>query len=146
MVTIRRQPTRQTQMPPLAECLSDFCPAGACLARTARINFHQQPTSIFRFVGKLGDERRPSGVVNTLGKPPLGQPLYIQILNSDQPVFVDQRATQFVMKVAALVADSDMRSLKYLDRLTPSARTLLATRHTPLSKKSLALERIIPDV
>ena len=54
MITIRRQPTVETEVPPLGECLAGFCSASASLGCSARVDFHEQPTRLFRFEYHVG--------------------------------------------------------------------------------------------
>ena len=55
-------------MPTLTQCLGDGCATETGLARAARVNVHQLSTSFCRFVDQLGDERRPSGIIDGLGE------------------------------------------------------------------------------
>ncbi len=134
MITRQRQSTVHTQMPTLAQRLPDFCSADACLTRTTRIDFYQQSPSTFSLVRQHEDKSRPRSVVNTLSEVCSCQSLNIQILNSNQSVFVYQLARKLVKKVSALVANSDVRTLQQQDSLPPALRAYLSTRYPPLTE------------
>lgn len=61
---ISNQPTVLTLVNSHFESLADFCSTQASLGCAARVNLHQQPTSLFRFVGQHVYERCPSGIVD----------------------------------------------------------------------------------
>src|SRR5690349_111772 len=125
MIAIRRQSTVQTKMPALSQRLANLCPTETCLTCTTRINFHEQPTSLFRFVGQHISEYRPRRIVNGLGKPSARQSLDIQVFYRNQPVLVNNLARFFVQEIAALIADVVVESLKQHYRFPSAIRSLL---------------------
>lgn len=132
MITIRRQTTRQTEMPANSQCFAHFCAADTTLRSTTRINLNQNTSSILRFVREHIDKVRPRGVSNTLSEYSARQPLDVQIFDGNQPVLVNKFSTQFVMEVGSLVADVDMRSLKKQNRLASSVRAFLTPCYTSM--------------
>src|SRR5262249_18109812 len=127
MITRDRQSTTLTVMPSLAQCLRIGCPTYASLRRPARVYFHQRTTSLFRFVRELGDERRPSGVINGLGEHSGRQPLDIQLFDDDHPEKNDQCPGYLVREIFPLIAHVGMRSLQFPDGFLPVITAALAT-------------------
>src|SRR5690349_5212894 len=99
MITIRRQPAVQTQVPALGQRLSDFRSTGAGLRSPARIYFHEHAPGTLSLVREREQKARPSCVSDRLRQHSSSESLDIQILNGNQPVAIDQIARLFVMKV-----------------------------------------------
>lgn len=132
MITIRRQATRQTEMPTILERLANLCATDTRLRCSARVNFNQQSPGALSLVRKHVDKVRPSGVVNTFSEHSRSQSFDVQIFHGNQSVLVNKFSTQLVMEIGSLATDVDSRSLKNLNRFTSSVRAFLAPRYTPL--------------
>lgn len=132
MITISRQTARRTLMPSLAKVFRRVRSARTCLTRTARVNAHQLSTSVCSFIGEFGNERRPSGIINTLGEHSTSQAFDIQIFNYNQTIFVDHPTRNLMVKVRALVSDVGVYSLKQLYRFPARVRTFLSPRYFAL--------------
>src|SRR5262245_24659261 len=104
MITRNRQSTTLTVMPSLAQCLRIRRSTHASLRRSTRVYFQQHTTSLRRFVSELGDERRPSGVINRLSEHSCRQALDIQVLYNDQSKYNNQSPGNFVREIRSLVA------------------------------------------
>jgi len=100
---------------------------------------HQLAPSLCRFVRKLIDERRPSGIVDGLGEHAAGQTLDVQILNRDHPIGLDQGPSDFVLKVSPLVLDLGVRLLEQQDSFAAILAPALAACHTAPSQSQLGL-------
>jgi len=83
MIACRRQPALLTLMPALAQRFGHRCATQTGLARAARIDMHQLAPSFCRFVRQLGDECRPSSIVDGLGQHAAGKPLDVQVFHGD---------------------------------------------------------------
>lgn len=123
----------------VGERLANSGPTKTSLRRSARVNFHKQPTSVLSFVSQHEKEGRPSGVSNRLSEHPASKPFNIQVLNGYQPVCVNDLSRFFVMKVSALIADVIVEPLKQEHRLVATVRAPLAPRYTPLQAPELDL-------
>ena len=104
MITRNRQSANLTIMPSLAQCLRIRRSTHASLRRSTRVYFQQHTTSLRRFVSELGDERRPSGVINRLSEHSCRQALDIQVLDNDQSKYNNQSPGNFVREIRSLVA------------------------------------------
>src|SRR5262245_40017154 len=111
MITRNRQSATRAIMPSLAQCLRIRRSTHASLRRSTRVYFQQHTTSLFRFVRELGDERRPSGVINGLGQHSTGQPLDVQVLYNDQSKENNQCPGNFVREIRPLVAHVSVSAL-----------------------------------
>jgi hypothetical protein len=78
----------------------------ACLARAARIDEHDSPTSVCSFVGDVLDELSPPGIVDGLGEHTARKPFNVQIFHSDVREMVDDRSCELMRKVSPLIGDS----------------------------------------
>src|SRR5215831_5496781 len=112
MIARNRQSANLTIMPSLAQCLRIWRSTHASLRRSTRVYFQQHTTSLFRFVRELGDERRPSGVINGLGEHSSRHALYIQLFDYDQPEQSDQHSRHLVREVCALVTHMRVGALQ----------------------------------
>lgn len=143
MISGRRQSTVPALVPSLAQCLWDSCAAQTGLRSAARVNLHQLAPSFCRFVLKLCDEGRPSGIVNRFGKHPARQSFDIQIFNRNDAVMIDECAAELVVKVRALVPDVRMCLLQQQDSFPASVTASLATRHLALRSPEFSLCRAV---
>ncbi len=84
--------------------LDNLVTARAALRRAAWINLDHMTTSIYRFVGREGDQLVPGSIRNTLGQRGVFDHADdIQVLKDDDAKALNQGATQLVRKVAATV-------------------------------------------
>jgi hypothetical protein len=132
MITRSRQSTIQTKMPPIGERLADFCATDARLRSASGIHSNKHAPGAFSLVRDHVQELSPACIIDRLREHPRSQAFYIQILDRDQSVFVDQLPRFFVVKVRALTADVSVYALKNLHGLTPPVRAFCATAYTPL--------------
>src|SRR5262252_893529 len=112
MITSNRQSANLTIMPSLAQCLRIRRSTHASLRRSTRVYFQQHTTSLRRFVSELGDERRPSGVINRLSEHSCRQALNIQVLYNDQSKENNQSPGNFVREIRSLVAHVGVSALQ----------------------------------
>src|SRR4030095_3525282 len=126
MITRNRQSATLTVMPTLAQRLRIRRSADTSLRRPARVAFQQHTPSLFRFVRELGDERRPSGVVDGLGEHSGRQPLDIQLFGDDQSEQYDQRPRNLVREIFPLIAHVGMRALQLSNGFLPIVTASLA--------------------
>src|SRR5262245_10969503 len=112
MITRNRQSANLTIMPSLAQCLRIRRSTHASLRRSTRVYFQQHTTSLRRFVSELGDERRPSGVINRLSEYSCRQALDIQVLYNDQSKENNQSPGNFVREIRSLVAHVGVSALQ----------------------------------
>ncbi len=126
-------------MPALAQRLRRACSAETGLRRAARVNAHQLSTSVFSFVGEFGDERRPSGIIDTLGKPSTSQAFKVQIFDGNRAVAVDDATTNLVLKVRTLIKDVLVCALQKLHGFPATVRAFLASRYFALCNSQLLL-------
>src|SRR5215831_13872541 len=112
MIARNRQSANLTIMPSLAQCLRIWRSTHASLRRSTRVYFQQHATSLFRFVRELGDERRPSGVINGLGEHSTGQSLDVQVLYNDESKENNQCPGNFVREIRPLVAHMGMSAVQ----------------------------------
>lgn len=145
MITISNQATSCTAMHAHSERLADLCPAGTRLTCATRIDLHQQPTSIYRFVGKHVYEVVPSSIIDGLAQPATSKPFYIEILDSDQAVLIYELSRFFVMKVTALIADMVMKSRQKYNGFATAIRSLLPARYPALQAPQLGLPGTEPS-
>lgn len=146
MISIRRQPAVQTQMPALSQRLFHARTTGAYLASSPRINLHEQPTSIFRFVGQQSNEVSPSGVENRLTQFwVLRHPVDIQVFDRNESVRVYERPRKVVVEIASLIPDVIMEPLKQQDRFEPAVRSFLSTGNTSLQTSQFCLRPAKPS-
>src|SRR5882672_1972951 len=143
MITRNRQSATLTVMPSLAQCLRIRRSAHASLRRSARVYLHQHTTSFCRFVRELGDQRRPSGVINGLGEHPSRQALDVQVFDDDQSEQNDQRPGNLVREIFSLIAHLSMRSLQLSDRLLSVVTASLATGNLTLRPPELGLRFLV---
>src|SRR5262245_13371080 len=139
MITSNRQSAAITLMPTLAQCLWIWRSTDAALRCAARIDFHQQTTSLFSFVRELPDERRPSGVVNMLSEHTSRQALDIQLFNNDQPKQNNELPGFFVRKILSLIAHMGMRSLQFQNRFLSVIASAFATGNLALRPSQFCL-------
>lgn len=139
MIAICNQAAFRTDVLPHRERLADICPAQTRLTRATRIDFHQQASGAFCLVRKHEDERRPSGVVNRLTQPTTNKPFYIQILDGNQTVVVNNLARFFVVKVSALIANMIVEPLEQQVRFSSAVRAFLSSRYPPLQTPEIRL-------
>ena len=99
-------------MPSLAQCLRIRRSTHASLRRPIGGHFHQLTTSLYRFVRKLCDERRPPGVINRLGQHSSGHASYVQLFNGYQAEQRDQTSRHLVREVCALVTHMRVGALQ----------------------------------
>ena len=147
MIATDRQPAPRAPVPTLAQSLGHGCAAGTSLAGAVGVNPDQRPTSVFSFVGELGQETAPSGVVDRLGQHPTGQPLDVQVLHGNQVVGVNDLPGDLVVEVRPLVANVNVDPLKFLYGLVPPVAAPLPTGHLALgSAKSGLRDPVVPGV
>src|ERR1700736_3076383 len=139
MISRRRQAALRTLMPTLTERFRYACAAETSLRCAARIHFHQHPTSFFRFVGELCDERRPAGVVDRLGQHAAGKSFDVQIFDSDYAVFTDQPSTSLMVRISALVSDVRVCALQQFNRFAATMGAFLSPRYLSLRFAELPL-------
>src|SRR4051812_31114186 len=111
MIATGRQSASTASVPTIRKGLLHARLARAGLRRAARVNLHQPPTSLFRFVGEHRDELGPSRIVNGLRQHSTSEPLHIQVFDSDHAVSVHQLARFLLLKVAALIRYMGVRAL-----------------------------------
>ncbi|MCP9496422.1 MAG: hypothetical protein MSG64_18420 [Pyrinomonadaceae bacterium MAG19_C2-C3] len=93
----------------------------------------------FSLVHKFGDERRPSGIIDTLGEHPACESFNIQIFNRDNSEVINQPTTDFVVKVGSLIVDVRVRSLQELHGKTSALSSLFASCNFALCFAELLL-------
>ena len=109
MIPGRRQSALLTPMPALTQSLWHWCATETRLTCAAKVDFHQLSTSLSRFVVQFHDERRPSSIVDRLGKHAACQPFDVQVFDGNHAVGIDQRACRFVVEVSTLVMHMRVR-------------------------------------
>src|SRR5262249_32476618 len=112
MITRNRQSANLTIMPSLAQCLRIRGSTHASLRRSTRVYFQQHTTSLRRFVSELGDERRPSGVINRLSEHSCRQALDIQVYNNDKSKKNNHPRGILVRETRSLVAPGGVSALQ----------------------------------
>jgi hypothetical protein len=100
----------------------------AKLACPAGINFRSLSPIIFRFVGEHKQKLRPASVTHTFAYVGTGKAHDIKFLDKDNPVGIDQLATEFVMKVKALVGNLLMHVANLAGQFDIAATAFFATR------------------
>lgn len=144
MITIRDSTTVPTVMNAHRERLSDFCATDASLTCATRIDFHDQPTSILRFVGQHVYESRYRDIEHRLAQPPTGKPFDVQIFNCNKAVSINQFPRFFVMKVVALIPNVIVKASEQKHCFTPPIRSAFPARNTPLKSPEFRLCRTKP--
>lgn len=133
MISTSRQSANRAIMPAVLKGLRHPGSAGASLRRSAWVNLHQPPLSIFRFNDEHSDEAGPSRIVNGLGQHSAGKPSHVQVFHCNQRVFVDNLPRLLVLKVRALIPNMRVRPLQLADRFTAAITSLvLAPRYLAL--------------
>src|SRR5687768_386701 len=89
--------------------------AATRLSCAVRVHSKEGSTSVCSFVGNLIKEHSPSGVTDRLGKHSTCQAFEVQIFYSYQAVSGNNPLTDFVVKVASLIADMQVRALQKLN-------------------------------
>lgn len=139
MITIYDSTTAPAVMNAHCERLSDFCPADTCLACSSWINFHDQPTSILRFVGQHVYESRDRDVEHRFAQPAASKPFNVQIFNRNKAVSVNQFSRFLVVKVATLIADMIVEPLQQQNRFSPAVRAAFSSRYASLQTPEIGL-------
>ena len=133
MISTGRQSAGGAIVPTIRKDLRHPLPAQACLTRTSGVNLDNLPTGARCLVEKKHQELRPSCIVNGLRQHSGGKPFYVQILDCDQPILVDQLARFLVLEVPALVPDMNVRALEQPHCRAAPAAALLPPRNLPLA-------------
>jgi len=107
--------------------------AGADLRSPVGVYPDKLPTSVFCFVGELGQERTPSRIADRLRQHTLGQRFDIQILDSNKAVGIHQLPAEFMLEVRPLISDVSMSLLEAEDSLPSPDTALFASGNLPLS-------------
>src|SRR5688572_11081082 len=144
MITIRRQAAIEAQVPTLFQRLTNLSTADARLRSTTRIDFHEHPTSLFRFVGQHKYESRPRGVVNLFCEAAASQAADIQIFHCNQAVFINEPAREVVQEVVSPLADVTMKPPQRNHGLTATVRSFAPTGGTSLQATQLGLSGLEP--
>lgn len=144
MIPIANQTAFFANMLTLGQRLRNARTAETGLTCTTRIDFHEQPTSIFRFVGQHVYERRPSGIVNRLAQPPTSKSFDIQIFDRNEAVCVNDLPRLFVVEVSPLISDVIMKPPKQQYGFASSVATLFPSRYAPLQPSQSPLGRAKP--
>jgi hypothetical protein len=77
------------------------------LRRATRINLHTRTTSIFRFVGRVGDQLIPCGIRNAFRQAVIhDHPRNTQVLKDNQPELGHKATTQFMREVLAPIRNA----------------------------------------
>src|SRR4051794_24815484 len=129
MIATSRQGASRAIVPTIHERFGHALPTNARLRRSAWVYLHQHSPGAFSLVREHLREGAPSRIVNRLGQYSTGETLYVQILDGDYAVLVDQLARQFVLKVSPLVPHVGVRALEQPHSLAPSVAALLPPRH-----------------
>lgn len=138
MITIRNQATRRTMMYSRGERLADFCPTQTCLRCATGGDFHEHAPGALSLVREHEKKVRPSSIANRLGEVVISHHAFdVQIFDRNQAVLINDLARLFVMKVAALIADMIVETLKQKSRLTPAVGSFLSSRYAPLQSAQL---------
>lgn len=144
MITISNQPALPANVLTNREGLTYESTTQTGLRCATRVNFHQQPTSLFRFVGQHVQEVRPSRIVDRPAQGSASQPFDIQVLDSNQPILVNDLSRFLVVKIAPLISNMVVKSLQQENRLAPAIRSSLASRDASLKPAQFCLSRIQP--
>lgn len=144
MISIRRQSTAQAKVPALRQRLADFCATGARLRSSARINFHEHAPGAFGLVREHEKKVGPPCVIDGLRKHSARESLNVQILNSNQPIVINQLSREFVLKVGALALNARVNALQQEDGFISTFRASFTARESPLSDSQLSLRGSIP--
>src|SRR6202158_4416375 len=112
MIATSEQSASRAIVPTIRQGLAHTGSARTGLACAPRVNLDQSSTGAFSLVSDHRQEHRPSRVVNGLRQHPGGKSLYVQILDGDHAVLVNQLARQFVLEVGPLVPHMNVGTLE----------------------------------
>src|ERR1035441_8557949 len=147
MIATSRQSAGGAIVPTICESLGHSLPAHARLRRAARVNLDHFSTGAFSLVENHFQEYRPSCIVNRLRQHSGAQSLHVQIFDGDHAVLVHQLTGEFVLEVAPLVADVNVRPLKQAYCLPPTVAALLPPRHLALTSAQVRFRvSVVPGV
>lgn len=144
MITIIDSTARPAMMNSHRERLADLCPTNTCLTCASRIDFREQPTSIFSFVGQHVHESRYRDVVKGFAQPSARKPYNIQIFDRNKSILINQLARFLVQKVAALIANVVVKTSQKQHSFATSIRSSLSTCYASLESSQFCLSGPIP--
>src|SRR5687768_15756283 len=98
--------------------------AATHLSCAVRVHSKELSASVCSFIGNLIKEHSPSGIIDRLGKHPTCQTFEVQIFYGYQAVAGNNPLTDFVVKVASLIADMQVRALQKYNGFTARIATL----------------------
>lgn len=113
-----------TTVPPLTQYFCDNHPATTTnLARAGWVHPHYRPTSVLSFVDQFCEKTTPTDISNRLRQHTTSQSLYIQLLDRDQPISLNQSMRCFVMEIGALMLNMAVCQLQKFQRFLTTIRT-----------------------
>ena len=130
VVTIKHQPTRETDMCPYAQRLLDRrATVGAVLTGELRGNSHDGNPMQRPIVLDPGEECSPSRIVNALGKLAVPEHVtYLQLFVGNQVARRDKRVRLFTSEILTLPLDFQIRFCQYIPGFLAVAALLLLAR------------------
>jgi hypothetical protein len=135
-ITVNNQPAVRAKVNTVSKRfrnLGQGSTSGAYLRRSARVDLNKLPTSFFHFVGKLGKELSPTGIVDRPSEHTTRQPFDIQVLNGDKAVPIHQGSAELVLKVRPLVSNMSVSLLKQPDSFPATDAAFLPSFDFPLT-------------
>lgn len=139
MIATSRQSASRTIVPTIRQRLGHGGSAYACLAGSPGIDVNESPTGACSLVSDHRQEHRPSRVVNGLRQHPGGKSLCVQILDGNQPVFVNQFPRELVLEIRPLIAHMNVGTLEQPHGLASPVAALLPSRHLTLTAAQTGL-------
>jgi hypothetical protein len=139
MIAASRQSASGAIVPTIRQGLAHTGSARTGLACAPRVNLDQSSTGAFSLVSDHRQEHRPSRVVNGLRQHPGGKSLYVQILDGNQPVFVNQFPRELVLEIRPLIAHMNVGTLEQPHGLASPVAALLPSRHLTLTAAQTGL-------
>jgi len=131
-------------MLPIREQLSHRGSTNAGLRCTSRIHRNQSPTSIFGFVGKFCDKRRPTSIVHILRQHATSETFDVQVFDNPCAEVSNQPERLPMLKLISQSKDSSVNVPEQRDSPTSAMRPLLATGHTALRSTKFGFRALIP--
>jgi len=139
-ITVNNQPAVRARVNTVSKRFRNIrqAPAsGADLRSPVGVYPDKLPTSVFCFVGELGQERTPTRIVDRTSEHTSGQRPDIQILDSDKAIGINQLPAEFMLEVRPLISDVSVSLLEQSDGFSPADTAPLAAGHLPLTPAQL---------
>ena len=144
-ISRRNQTTRSADVFSIRKNLPHCRAAEAPLRGTSGIHGNQLSTSIFGFVEKFGDERRPASIEDRLGQHSSGETLDVQVFDNDCAEVSNKVAGLPMLKLISQTVQWSVNFLEQRNSLTSAVRTLLATGHPPLGATQFCFSVSMPS-